>query len=70
MALCGLFTAIPIWAEARDDQLQNDQSQLDESQIARPAHKPKPSAHHVDPAAQLRRQMRDRINRVLVGIVS
>ena len=70
MALCVLFTATPIWAEARDDELQNDQSQLDESQIARPAHKPKPSAHHVDPAAQLRHQMRDRINRGLVGIVS
>jgi len=70
MALCGLFTAIPIWAEAWDDQLQNDQSQLDESQIARPAHKPTPSAHHVDPAAQLRHQMRDRINKGLVGIVS
>ena len=70
MAFCGLFTATPIWAEARDDQLQNDQSQLDESQIARPAHKPKPSARHVDPAAQLRHQMRDKINRGLVGIVS
>jgi TRAP-type uncharacterized transport system substrate-binding protein len=70
MALCGLFIATPIWAEARDDQMQNDQSQLDEPQNARPAHKPKPLPHHVDPVARLRHQMRDRINRGLVGIVS
>jgi TRAP-type uncharacterized transport system substrate-binding protein len=70
IAFCGLFIATPIWAEPQDDQFQDDQIQADQPQIARPKHKPKPLVHHVDPAVQLRHQMRDKINSSLVGIVS
>ena len=65
MAFYGLFIATPVWAEPQDDQLQGDQPQ-----IAQPSHKPKPAVHRVDPAAQLRHQLRDKMNSGLVGIVS
>jgi uncharacterized protein len=70
MTFCGLFVAAPIWAESQDDQLQGDPIQSDQSQIARPEHKPKAVVHQVDPAVRLRHQLRDRLNSGLVGIVS
>jgi NMT1-like family len=65
-AFCGLFIATPIWAEPQDDQFQTDQFQDDQSQ---PKHK-KRMVHRVDPAVQLRHQLRDKINSGLVGIIS
>ena len=70
MAFCGLFIATPVWAEPRDDPAQDDQLQADQSQIARPSHRPKTAAPRVDPGAQLRHQLRDKINSGLVGVVS
>src|ERR1700730_11328466 len=70
MAYCVLFIATPIWAEPQEDPLQDEQFREDQSQIARPKHKPKPVVHRVDPAAQRRHQMRDKMNSGLVGIVS
>ena len=70
MAFWGLFIATPIWAEPQDEQFQDDQIRADQPQITRPKHKQKPVVHRVDPAVQLRHQMREKINRGLVGIVS
>jgi TRAP-type uncharacterized transport system substrate-binding protein len=70
MAFCGLFIATPIWAEPQQQTFQDEQFQEEQPQIARPKHKPKPVIHRVDPAVQLRHQMRDKINSGLVGIVS
>ena len=70
MAFCGLFIATPIWAEPQEDPSQDEQFQEDQSQIARPKHKPKPVVHRVDPAVQLRHNLRDKINSGLVSIVS
>src|SRR5215469_14371154 len=70
MAFCGLFIATPVWAEPQDDPAQDDQLQADQSQIARPSHRPKTPAHRVDAAAQLRHQLRDEMNSGLVGVVS
>src|ERR1700751_1585710 len=70
MALCGLFIATTVGAEPQDDPPQDDQLQADQPQIARPNHKPKAAVHHADPAAQLRHQLRDKMNNGLVGIVS
>ena len=71
MAFCGLLASTQAWADPpQDDQFQTDQFQDDQPQIARPKHKPKPVVHRVDPAAQLRHQMRDKMNSGLVGIVS
>jgi uncharacterized protein len=70
MAVCGLFIATPIWAEPQEDPFQEEQFREDQSQIARPKHKPKPVVHRVDPAVQLRHNLRDKINSGLVGIVS
>ena len=75
MAFCGLFIATPIWAEpqedpSQDEQFQDEQFQEDQSQIARSKHKPKPVVHRVDPAVQLRHNLRDKINSGLVSIVS
>jgi TRAP-type uncharacterized transport system substrate-binding protein len=69
MALC-VFIGTPVWAESQDDPSQDDQFQTAQPQIARPNHKPKPVVHHVDPAAQVRHQLRDELNSGLVGIVS
>jgi TRAP-type uncharacterized transport system substrate-binding protein len=70
MAFCGLFIATPIWAEPQQQTFQDEQFQEEQPQIARPKHKPNPVIHRVDPAVQLRHQMRDKINSGLVGIVS
>src|ERR1700680_4334941 len=70
MAFWGLFIATPIWAEPQDEQFQEEQTQADQPQITRPKHKQKPVVHRVDPAVQLRHQMREKINSGLVGIVS
>jgi TRAP-type uncharacterized transport system substrate-binding protein len=70
MGFCGLFIATPIWAEPQEDLSQDEQFQEDQSQIARPKHKPKPLVHRVDPAVQLRHNLRDKINSGLVSIVS
>jgi hypothetical protein len=70
IAVCGLFIATPIWAEPQEDPLQDVQFREDQSQIARPKHKPKPVVHRVDPAVQLRHNLRDKINSGLVSIVS
>jgi uncharacterized protein len=67
MALCGLLATTPVWADPpQDDQFQTDQFQEDQPQ---PKHK-KRIVHRVDPAVQLRHQMRDKMNNGLVGIVS
>src|SRR5690348_5468560 len=67
MAFCGLLVTTPVWAEPPpDDQLQTDQFQNDPPP---PLHK-KRVVHRVDPAAQLRHQLRDKMNSGLVGIVS
>ena len=64
MAFCGLLASTQAWADPpQDDQLQTDQLQDDQP------HK-KRVVHRVDPAAQLRRTMRDEINNGLLGIVS
>jgi TRAP-type uncharacterized transport system substrate-binding protein len=71
MAFCGLLATTPVWADPpQDDQFQTDQFQDDQPQIARPKHKPKPVVHRIDPAVQLRHNLRDKINSGLVGIVS
>jgi uncharacterized protein len=71
VALCGVLVATPVWADPpQDDQVQIDQFQDDHPQIERPRQKPKPVVHRVDPAAQLRHQMRDKMNNGLVGIIS
>ena len=67
----GLLAATPVWAAPPpDDQFQIDQFQDGQPRIAQPKRKPKRVVHHVDPAEQLRHQMRDEMNRGLVGIVS
>jgi TRAP-type uncharacterized transport system substrate-binding protein len=68
--LCCLLLATPIWAETPDHPFQDDHTQVDGPQIARPVHKTKPLAHHAYSAAQLRHEMRDTINSGLVGIIS
>jgi uncharacterized protein len=70
MALWGLFIATPIWAEPQEEPFQDEQFQENQPQIAPPKHKPKPVIHRVDPAVQLRHNLRDKINSGLVGIVS
>jgi TRAP-type uncharacterized transport system substrate-binding protein len=70
MGFCGLFIATPIWAEPQEDLSQDEQFQEDQSQFARPRHKPKHVVHRVDPAVQLRHNLRDKINSGLVSIVS
>jgi uncharacterized protein len=70
MAFCGLFIAAPIWAEPREDAFSDQQFQEAQPQIAPPKHKPKSVVHRVDPAVQLRHNLRDKINSGLVGIVS
>ena len=70
IAFGGLLAATPGWAgPPQDDQLQTDQFQDSQPQVAQPKHKPK-RVVHVDPAEQLRHQMREEMNRGLVGIVS
>jgi len=67
MAFCGLLATTPVGADPpQGDQFQTDQLQDDQPQ---PKHK-KPFVHRVDPAAQLRHQMRDNMNSGLVAIVS
>src|SRR5437773_9013865 len=67
VAFCGLLASTHAWADLpQDDQFQTDQFQDDQPQ---PKHK-KRVVHQVDPAAQLRRTMRDEINNGLLGIVS
>ena len=66
MAVFGLLVTTPLCAEPpRDDQIQNDQPPN-----ARPEHRPKHVVHALDPAIQLRHQLRDVTNKGLVGIVS
>jgi hypothetical protein len=70
MAFYGLFVvATPIWAEPQDDPSQDEQLQAARPQIVRPRHRLKPTLN-VDPAAQLRHQLRDKMNSGLVGIIS
>jgi TRAP-type uncharacterized transport system substrate-binding protein len=67
----GLLATTPVWAEpAQEHQFQTDQFQDGQPQIAQPKRKPKRAMHHVDPAEQLRHQMRDEMNKGLVGIIS
>src|SRR5436190_20944196 len=71
VTLCGLFATTSVWASPpQDDRFQTDQFQDDQPQTSRPKRMPKQVAHHVDPAVQLRHQMRDKMNSGLVGIVS
>jgi TRAP-type uncharacterized transport system substrate-binding protein len=70
MAFSGLFIAAPIWAEPREDAFPDQQFQEAQPQIAPPKHKPKSVVHRVDPAVQLRHNLRDKINSGLLGIVS
>ena len=69
MAFHGLLVATPIWAEPQDDPSQDEQLRADRPQIARPRHRLKPTLH-VDSSAQLRHQLRDKMNSGLVGIIS
>jgi uncharacterized protein len=63
---CGVLATTPAWGDpAQDDPLQTDQIE----DLPQPKHK-KRVVHRVDPAAQLRHQMRDKMNSGLVGIVS
>jgi TRAP-type uncharacterized transport system substrate-binding protein len=70
MAFCGLLIAVPIWAEPREDAFPDQQFQEALPQITPPKYKPKSVVHRVDPAVQLRHNLRDKINSRLVGIVS
>jgi TRAP-type uncharacterized transport system substrate-binding protein len=70
MALCGLFIAAPISAEPQENPFQDQQFQEDLPQDALPKRKPKSVIRRVDPAVQLRHNLRDKINSGLVGIVS
>ena len=71
IAFSGLFAATPIWADPpQDDQFQTDQFQDGQPQVVQPKRNSKRVVHHVDPAEQLRHQMRDKMNKGLVGIVS
>jgi TRAP-type uncharacterized transport system substrate-binding protein len=66
MAVFGLLVTTPLCAEPpRDDQIRDDQLPN-----ARPEHRPKHVVHALDPAIQLRHQLRDVTNKDLVGIVS
>jgi hypothetical protein len=66
MAVFGLLVTTPLCAEPpRDDQIQADQPPN-----GRPEHQPKHVGHGLDPAIQLRHQLRDATNKGLVGIVS
>jgi TRAP-type uncharacterized transport system substrate-binding protein len=69
MAFYGLLVATPIWAEPQDDPSQDEQLRADRSQIARPRQRLKPTLH-ADSSAQLRHQLRDKMNSGLVGIIS
>ena len=67
IASCGLPATTPVRADPpQDDQFQADQFQDDQPP---PKHK-KRAVRRVDPAVQLRHQMRDNMNSGLVGIVS
>ena len=67
VASCALFVTTAVWADpSRYDQLQTDQFQDEQPQ---PKHK-KRMVHRVDAVAQVRHQMRDKMNSGLVGIVS
>ena len=70
MAFCGLLIAVPIWAEPREDTFPDQQFQEAQPQITPPKYKPKSVVHRVDPAVQLRHNLRDKVNSRLVGIVS
>jgi len=69
MAFYGLLVATPISAESQDDPSQDEQLRADRPQIARPRHRLKPTPH-ADSSAQLRHQLRDKMNSGLVGIIS
>jgi len=67
IAFCGLLTTTPVRADRlQDDQFQTDQIRDDQP---RSEHK-KRVVRRIDPAVQLRHQMRDNMNSGLVGIVS
>lgn len=71
IAFCGLLATTPAWADPpQDDRFQTDRFQDSQPQIAQPKRNSKRVVPHVDPAEQLRHQMRDAMNRGLVGIVS
>jgi hypothetical protein len=70
MAFCGLFITAPFWAEAQQVPFQNEQFREEQPQTVWPKHKPKSVVHRLDPAVQLRHDLRDKINSGLVGIVS
>jgi len=71
MAVFGLLVTTPLCAgPPRGDQIQADQPPADQPPKARPEHRPKDVAHGLDPAIQLRHQLRDVTNKGLVGIVS
>jgi TRAP-type uncharacterized transport system substrate-binding protein len=66
MAVFGLLVATPLCAgPARGDQIQANQPPK-----ARLEHRPKDVVHGLDPAIQLRHQLRDATNKGLIGIVS
>jgi TRAP-type uncharacterized transport system substrate-binding protein len=67
VAFCGLFATTSVWAEP----LQDDQSRSKQFHDDQPRLKQKKQVvHRADPAAQLRRTMREEINNGLLGIVS
>ena len=66
MAVFGLLVTTPLCAEPS----RADQTQADQPPNARSEHRPKNVSHGLDPAIQLRHQLRDATNKGLVGIVS
>jgi TRAP-type uncharacterized transport system substrate-binding protein len=67
VAFCGLFATTSVWAEP----LQDDQSRSKQFHDDQPRLKQKKQVvRRADPAAQLRRTMREEINNGLLGIVS
>ena len=63
--MSGLLLTPAIWADQMDEQI----AQIEQNEQQHSA-KPKPAAHRMDPAEQVRLQMRLQANKGLVGIVS
>jgi uncharacterized protein len=65
VAMSGLLLTPAIWADQMDEEI----AQIEQNEQQHSA-KPKPAAHRMDPAEQVRLQMRLQANKGLVGIVS
>ena len=63
--MSGLLLTPAIWADQMDEEI----ARIEQNEQQHSA-KPKPAAHRMDPAEQVRLQMRLQANKGLVGIVS